>query len=159
MNIYNGIETLRNLFRPVIIANGPGHTAADDARILAGIGTGAGIVCSNNGITYWYYFIDDEKNLDLAQALFRRNGLAPRFHWSHYDVVTQKTFSIATKPYVFIDYNNKTHPTLRIAEQHLRRNPQFDGFLGDINYNSGKIPTIDDMALNQLRAKMFMRAK
>lgn len=60
-----------------------GNATSNDADLLVEMALDMQYIVAKNGVTYWYYFVD-EMFLSDARNLLRQNGLKPRFHNSKF---------------------------------------------------------------------------
>ncbi len=81
-NVYNGIERIKDFFRPSRLTSGPGRMSACDARILAAIRIRADFLSGRDGRSYWYYEMATERDLDVARVLLERNGVETNIRYS-----------------------------------------------------------------------------
>lgn len=59
------------------------NATSKDADLLVEMALDMQYIVAKNGVTYWYYFVD-EMFLSDARNLLRQNGLKPRFHNSKF---------------------------------------------------------------------------
>lgn len=60
-----------------------GNATSNDADLLVEMALDMQYIVAQNGVTYWYYIVD-EMFLSDARNLLRQNGLKPRFHKSKF---------------------------------------------------------------------------
>ena len=82
MNIYKNIVYIKKFFAPN--KNFVAPFAEGDAETLSVMGTDARFLRARNVRVYFYYYLLDNANLDVAKYLFARNGLKAKIHNSHY---------------------------------------------------------------------------
>ena len=139
MKLLNKISYFKALFQHPIIGSAPSSTADEDAKLLSGLGELTVNLKATNGRSYWYYFFADERMDDVISYLFKKNGLAPEFHMSHYNT-----------------YYFSLRPSYRIECRHLNANPQFKNFTKSIKPFYPRIKA-DDARIIQVRLEIAQK--
>lgn len=135
--------------------------AAADAKFLAAMCTDCVTVYTDDGVSYWYYFVADSNNCDVIKFLFHRNGLSPRYQLSRlYPVISRHYNSQIALSHSSVVGQCKCvvgvyeHPVFRIDTRQLSKNPRFAEFTysveASVHTNNQMTPAI----LEYLRAQM-----
>lgn len=77
------VDYVKNLFpgrAPVIPSDNP----MADANVLAHLSHNMFYTVATNGNSYWYYFVNDDNDLNLAKYILHSNGIKVEKHNSHY---------------------------------------------------------------------------
>lgn len=79
---YESIEIIKNFFTPRM--QNTESTPELDARLLSSMVSEAVFLKARNNVSYFYFFPLNEYYLDVAQHLFKRNGIKVSMHKSRY---------------------------------------------------------------------------
>lgn len=82
MILYKAVEIVKDFFTPR--GKSFDENAKQDALLLSQIASHAQFIRARNGVTYFYFFPTYDRDLPVAQFLFRRNGIKVRFHNSSF---------------------------------------------------------------------------
>jgi len=85
MHLYNGYQKIKCGVRRLFVKPNVGPNAAEDAQMLSMICSETHTMAAMNRVNYWYYFVDDTDNIELARYLLKRNGVVPTFRMSRYN--------------------------------------------------------------------------
>lgn len=146
MNIYkvaNMLETVRGWFGRSPIGAQVGADAQNDMHLLYALSEETGFIRARNGKDYWYYFLYDAKNMDVARYLLKRNGVNTRVHWSRY-----------------LAYNGSPRPALRVRTSYILANPAVEDFVRSVGgvaerYNRDQV----NEKILAVRAQMSQKQK
>ncbi len=83
-NLYSGVEYIKDFFKPVIVNMASNPDADSDMDLLAAMSVQALYLTSMDGKLYWYYFLRQRENIDVARFILARNGINARTHKSRY---------------------------------------------------------------------------
>ena len=137
MAIYSAVEYIRDFM------NGTAHkelanTADDDARLLGAMCFDKMRLRASNGVTYFYCFLADDQNTDVAQYLLRRNGFLPRTHTSR--------------------YMGGAYRVVRVPESSFRTNASKKGFIQSVAGVQMNMDSIEHQ-LTCIRSEMIQNTK
>lgn len=93
MNIYNRIEYIKDYLNGTAKKT-IGVNASEDAKILGYLVYDCRKVRGRNGVKYYYLFLSENSDLQIAYALLARNGFLPRVHNTKSSIVSTQIIRI-----------------------------------------------------------------
>lgn len=137
MNIYKGIEYIKDFFSGKKVSNTPNPFKEEDIDLLVEMRIDARYLKAKNGIRYFYYRINDDYNIDVAKFLMQRNGLNARTHKSSY---------YTWKPTI-----------LRIPKREIDKSKEKKEFIEKISYTSKTMGKDIEERIKSIRNQMHQK--
>lgn len=137
MNIYKGIEYIKNFFSKTNSIKKPNPFEKEDIELLVDMRMEARFLTASNGCRYFYYVLSNEKNIDVAKFVMKRNGLNPSVH---------KTYYYAWKPKI-----------LRIPAEKIEESKENKEFLEKVSYGKKSEELNIDLRVENIRKQMKQR--
>lgn len=128
MNLYAGVEYIKNLFTPRVVPHNE-FDADADAKLLSLMASDAKYMRARNGVKYYYYFPVNADDINVAKMIMKRNGIKVRTHVSHYNYYPMQVLRSLRSDIKndlarsrFIDAINPTRTDINYAEYTDRLN-------------------------------------
>lgn len=99
MNIFNGIEYIKNFFTAPKLSEGLSPFADEDIYLLSCMASETCFLNAKDGKNYFYYVLHEKGNMDVARFLFARNGLKASVHKSEYFYTPKSVLRILNKDF------------------------------------------------------------